>query len=321
MNKKIGCFILSCLLLAGCSSKDYIMVKYGAMDSVTTNNDEKYIEASVSDTFSKDLAIVTDEMNHMQDPLINAEASLIVNNTKNEVIFSNNAYEKMYPASITKILTALVVLNHGNMTDTVVISKNATSITEVGAKLVGFKEGDQVNLESLLEVFLLYSGNDAGIALAEHIAGTVEEFAKMMNDTAKSLGAVHSNFVNPHGLHDDNHYTTAYDLYLIFNELTEYDEFLSIINKDKVVLSYLNEDNKYINKEFQTTNRYIKGVESAPVGITVVGGKTGTTGKAGNCLILYSKDNDDNAYISVLMKVGSGNSLYAQMTRLLEMIP
>lgn len=321
MKKKLIGTVLTCVLLTGCGSSYNSLLPYEANSNMAQNNDGKYMSADVSEFFANDLTIITDEYNHMSDNAINATAALIVNSTKNEVIFANNVYEKLYPASITKIMTALVVLKNADLEDTVTISYNASHIKESGAKLVGFKEGDQVELGTLLELLLLYSGNDAGIAIAEHVGGSEEGFAKMMNDTAKSLGAVHTNFVNAHGLHDDNHYTTAYDLYLIFNELIEFDKFLSIINLTKVTATYLDASNRYIEKEITTTNRYLKGTEDVPSGVTVVGGKTGTTEKAGNCLILYSKDDNNDSYISIILQADNGNSLFSQMTRLLEMIP
>lgn len=321
MKKKLIGIVLSCALLSGCGASYNSLLPYEGFSNTTQSNDGKYMRADVTDFFASDLTVITDEYNHMTDYAINSTSALIVNSSKNEVIFSNNIYEKMYPASITKILTALVVLQNADLSDTVTVSYNASHITESGATLMGLKEGDQVKLETLLEALLICSGNDAGIAIAEHVGGSEEGFAKMMNETAISLGAVHSNFINAHGLHDDNHYTTAYDLYLIFEELLEYDKFLSIINKMKVTATYLDASNRRIEKEFDTTNRYLKGTEATPEGITVIGGKTGTTSKAGNCLILYSKDENDNSYISVILQAGSGNSLFAQMTRLLEMIP
>ncbi len=321
MKKKLISTVLICALLTGCGSSNNLLLPYETNSDVAQSNDYKYMSADVSDFFASDRTIITDEYNHMSDNAINATAALLVNSTKDEVIFANNVYEKLYPASITKIMTALVVLKNADLADIVTISYNASHITESGAKLVGFKEGDQVELGTLLELLLLYSGNDAGIAIAEYVGGSEEGFAKMMNDTAKSLGAVHTNFVNAHGLHDDNHYTTAYDLYLIFEELIEYDKFLSIINLTKVTATYLDASNRYIEKEFTTTNRYLKGTEDVPDGVVVVGGKTGTTYKAGNCLILYSKDDNNNSYISIILQADSGNSLFSQMTRLLEMIP
>lgn len=321
MKKRIISIVLSFTLLTGCGTSFNSLLPYEGNNSSTLNNDGKYMSADVSEYFAKDLAIITDEYNYMSDDAINATSALIVNSSKNEVVFANNVYERLYPASITKILTALVVLKNADLSDTVTVSYNASHITESGAKLIGLKEGDQVKLETLLEILLVYSGNDAGVAIAEHVGGSEKGFAKMMNETAKSLGAVHSNFINAHGLHDDNHYTTAYDLYLIFNELIEYDKFISIINETKVTATYLDASNRYIEKELTTTNRYLKGTQEAPEGVTVVGGKTGTTNKAGNCLILFSKDGNNNSYISIILHADSGNSLFSQMTHLLEMIP
>jgi D-alanyl-D-alanine carboxypeptidase len=279
-----------------------------------------FTQSKVADFFAEDLCVIPDKLNHMNDSAITATSALIVNSSKDKVIFAHNIYERMYPASLTKLVTALVVLKNADLSDTVTISKNAASITESGAKLCGFKEGDKIQLEALLNSLLVYSGNDAGLAIAEHVGGSQEGFAKMMNETAKEVGAVHSNFVNPHGLHNDNQYTTAYDLYLIFNELLMYDKFVSIINQASYTATYTDSLNQTVKKEFLNTNRYLKGTETAPKGITVIGGKTGTTDKAGNCLVLNSKDNEENSYISVILHADSGDSLFHQMTSLLEMI-
>ena len=116
-------------------------------------------------------------------------------------------------------MTALVVLKKGELTDSVTVSYNASHIPVAGAKVCGFEEGDVITMDALLHCLLIYSGNDAGIAIAEHMSGSEENFVRIMNSEAKRIGASHTNFVNSHGLHDDNHYTTAYDMYLIFNEL------------------------------------------------------------------------------------------------------
>lgn len=289
-----------------------------------TNTDGLNLSADTSedtpDFFASDLAVIPDELNHMSDPAITAESSLIINDTDNKVIYANNVYERLYPASLTKLITTLVVLEKADLNDMVTVSYNASHITESGAKLCGFKEGDTIKLEDLLYAFLIYSGNDAGVAIAEHVGGTIGGFAKMMNQAAKDAGAVHSNFVNPHGLHDDNHYTTAYDLYLIFHQLVQYDKFLSIINNSEYTVTYKDAAGNPVTKTFLTTNRYLKGQEKAPEGVTVLGGKTGTTSKAGNCLILYSKDKNNKDYISLVLKADNSNSLFSQMTDLLKMI-
>ncbi|MBB5193752.1 D-alanyl-D-alanine carboxypeptidase family protein [Anaerocolumna cellulosilytica] len=319
MNKKIMIAVLSLTFLTGCSNSKQILVPYNEADSLAGFDIQAGVETA--NLFASDLTIIPDELNHMSDTAVSATSALIVNATDDTVVYANNVYERMYPASLTKIITALVVLQKANLNDTVTVSYNASHITESGAKLCGFKEGDKIKLGDLLDSFLIYSGNDAGIAIAEHVAGSEEAFAKLMNEAAKNVGAVHSNFVNSHGLHNDNHYTTAYDLYLIFNELIQYDEFVKIINTTDVTLNYTDSNGQEQVKNFLTTNRYLKNTEKSPEGITVVGGKTGTTSKAGNCLILYSKDNKDKEYISLILQAENGDSLFSQMTRLLEMIP
>lgn len=320
MKKKLISTILVAAILTGCSNKPNVLLTYSEIN----NNRYQYDlsnNINMAEFFATDLTVIPDDLNHMQNSDINATSSLIINTSDDEVLYSNNVYERMYPASLTKLITALVVLKHADLNDMVTISYNASHITESGAKLCGFKEGDKVKLEALLNSLLIYSGNDAGIAIAEHVGGSEEGFAKMMNETAKSIGGVHSNFVNAHGLHDDNHYTTAYDLYLIFNELLMYDKFVSIIKQPSYTIHYTDKNNNSKEEQFLNTNRYLRGIESAPEGITVVGGKTGTTSKAGSCLILYSKDKKNKSYISLIMQASDGNSLFSQMTKLLGMIP
>lgn len=320
MKKKLTCMLLSLTLLSGCSNSSNALLYYSDNQNLTESNLEYSAGTEVADYFAKDLAVITDSQNHMAESDIPATSALLVNATDNTVLYANNVYERLYPASLTKLITALVVLKNANLKDTVTVSYNASHITESGAKLCGFKEGDKINLKTLLNCLLVYSGNDAGVAIAEHVGGSVEKFAKMMNETAVSAGAVHSNFVNPHGLHDDNHYTTAYDLYLIFNELLTYNEFISIINQANYTAVYKDASGQDVTKELANTNRYLKGTEETPEGITVIGGKTGTTTKAGNCLIISSKDSKNNTYISLLLKAENGDSLYDQMTLLLDKI-
>ena len=118
----------------------------------------------------------------------------------------------MYPASITKVMTSLIAIKYGNLEDQVTVTEDAV-ISESGATLCGIKPGDTLTLEQLLYGLMLPSGNDAGAAIAIHMAGSIDAFADMMNEEAKRLGATDTHFMNPHGLHDEDHYTTAYDLY------------------------------------------------------------------------------------------------------------
>lgn len=318
-NKLLVFLLFACLTFGGCQKTSEELLAYN--DENVLNNSAISTEIAESEFFAKNLAIITEEENQGNNSDITSEASLLVNITNNEVVYGNNVYEKLYPASLTKLMTALIVLRYGELSDTVTISYNASHITESGAKLCKFNEGDIISMEVLLNSLLIHSGNDAGIAIAEHIAGTEEDFSKMMNEESLKIGAVDTNFTNSHGLHDDNHYSTAYDLYLIFNQLVQYDTFLSIIDSLTYTAVYSDKDNKEISKTFTSTNLYLNETSEELEGLetlNIIGGKTGTTSKAGNCLILLTKDSNQNAYISLLLKAGNRSELYSQMSHLLS---
>lgn len=306
------------LLLSGCAGNK-VMIPYSSdTNSMTLAELDKGGESQL---FAADLSVIPLGEDKGADKKLTAESVLLVDSTDNEVVYADNIYQKMYPASITKIVTALVALKNSDLEDIVTISHNAANIKEPGAKLCGFKEGCTITMRELLTAFLVYSGNDAGVAIAEHIAGSVDKFAEMMNEEAKEIGATHSHFVNPHGLHDDNHYTTAYDIYLFFHELVKnYGSFVDIISQGIVKIEYKGPDGSYASRTFSSTDRYLVGTQTAPEGVTVIGGKTGTTGLAGSCLVLYSEGENTHKYISVILKAATGDALFSQMNDLLSKI-
>lgn len=311
------CCLAACLTVTGCGTQKNELLDYhveiSEADMAFGNNgmEQNYL--------SDDICVIPKaEQTKEKDMVMSSKASLIVNDTDSKMLYADNIYQKVYPASITKIVTALVALKYGNLDDVVTISYNASHITEYGAKLCGFAQGDQIVLRDLLSSFLVCSGNDAGIAIAEHISGSVPAFAKLMNKEVKRLGAVQSHFVNPHGLHDRKHYTTAYDLYLIFHELTKNQTFLDIVSQPYYIARFKGKDKKKKKLYFTSTDRYLIGRAQAPSGIRVIGGKTGTTFDAGSCLILYSQGQNDTHYISVVLKADGGESLYTQMNHLLQ---
>lgn len=273
-------------------------------------------QLSEKDFFAKELVIIPEEEDAGDNDLISAKAALLINVTDNKLLYSKNVYERLYPASLTKLVTALVVLKRGELTDSITVSHNASHISDPGAKTCGLKEGDVISLETLLKSLLVYSGNDAGIAIAEHVGGSEEQFVKLMNEEAKQIGAVHSNFVNSHGLHNEDHYTTAYDIYLIFHELIQYDTFRSIININSYTAIYYDKDGNPKEKTFPTTNLFLSGEKELPETLSMIGGKSGTTSKAGNCLILLTKDEEENYYISLILKASSQEELYSDMLQL-----
>lgn len=241
---------------------------------------------------------------------------------REKVLYADSIHEKLYPASLTKLMTALVALEHGNLDDEVVVSrKTAAASFPIYAQVCGLKEGDVWSLRDLLYALLLYSGNDAASTIAEHIASSEDEFVKMMNDKSREILATNTHFMNPHGLHDDNHYTTAYDLYLIFNECLKHDDFVEMISQKKLIAKYKDKDGNIKSREFQPTNLYAKKAVPEPANATIVGGKTGTTDEAGNCLILLEYDKAKNPYVSIVMGANGKSRLYQKMTSVIEAIP
>lgn len=317
MLLKKRCFILFLItvsLLGGCKkSSDYFLSYQDRAASVVN---DLGIKLSENDFFAKELVILSEEEDGRNPDLVSSKAAFLADVTENKAIYSKNVYEKLYPASLTKLMTALIVLKRGELSDSVTISYNASHIPDAGAKICGFEEGDVITLEALLHCLLIYSGNDAAIAVAEHVGGSEDNFVRLMNEEAGRIGASHSNFENPHGLHEETHYSSAYDLYLIYNELIQYDTFLSIIGQSSYTVSFTGMDGSPKQKTFDTTNLYLSGEKEAPEGITILGGKTGTTYKAGNCLVLLYRNRKEHLYISLILKASDRDSLYSDMMQL-----
>ncbi len=282
---------------------------------------EKSTGNDATDFFASDLCVSQEDvvLENIDASMVNGAGLFDIKNKK--VIYGSNLHEAFYPASITKVLTAYIVLKDVeagklSLTDKVPISVN-TVINESGVVPSIFLQGDTVTLEQALNFFLMRSDNGTGVALAELAAGSVEEFAKRMNEEAKALGATNSNFVNPHGLTHKNHYTTIYDLYLIFNAAVQYDTFLDIIQKSTYETTVVGADGKPRVIECHAMHHYATGKVEVPEGAVVLGGKTGTTRAAGNCLILYSYDQESNPYITVVLGAQDRDTLYVKMSELL----
>ena len=254
------------------------------------------------------------------DDAVTAQAGALFDVTDSSVIYGKNIYDQMYPASITKVMTAIIAIEEGNLSDAVTANDDVV-IHEAGASMAGIKPGDTFTLEQLLYGLMIPSGNDAANAIADHIAGSTDAFVEKMNAKAKELGATHTHFVNANGLHSTDHYTTAYDLYLIFNECIKYDDFVKIIMAKSHTAKVTGNDGTIRSITWEPTNFYATGDAKKPDNVTVIGGKTGTTQLAGNCLILLTKDKNDHPYISIVMKADTKPLLYKDMTAIVEAIP
>ena len=304
------------LCLSGCS--------VGLKDAYSLKERIPSIEASfaaeeeAAKGFASDLCVISDEGSFNPED-VTSQAGALFDLTDREVLYSKDAFEKLYPASITKVMTALIAIKYGNLEDQVTVTEDAV-ITETGATLCGIQPGDTLTLEQLLYGLMLPSGNDAGAAIAIHMSGSIDAFADKMNEEAKRLGATDTHFMNPHGLHDEDHYTTAYDLYLIFNEALKYPEFRTVTGSTAYTANYTNKAGESISKTWRGGNWYLTGEHETPEGLTVFSGKTGTTKAAGYCLIMAENDDEDREYISVVMKADSRPGLYDNMTNIISKI-
>ena len=213
--------ILCMSLLTGCGNVAYTF-PYDVNSSVSSFNVLAGTGAGRAEPFAADLCVVTeDQTGDGSVDMSQASAAVLFDVNNKKVLYSKNAHERLYPASLTKVMTALVALQNASP-DTVLTATDSVKITESGAQLCGLKAGDTMTLDQALHILLMYSANDAAMLIAENIGGSVDHFVEMMNEEAQRLGATNTSFANPHGLSDDNHYTSAYDLYLIFNDCLLY---------------------------------------------------------------------------------------------------
>lgn len=275
--------------------------------------------SSSTHLFSTNLA-VTDETNIGTENVDSQVASGagVFNISQKKVTYAQNIYEKLYPASTTKILTALVAIKYGDLDQVITVSENACDQAS-DSSVANLNPGDQMTLRDLLYGLILRSGNDAAVAIAEGVSGSVDAFVELMNQEATSLGATNSHFVTPNGLHDADHYTTVYDMYLIFNAAIQYNEFMTILQTSTYNVFYTTSDGTQTSQTWNTTNHYLTGAETAPSGITVIGGKTGTTGQAGYCLVLLSKNENNEQIISIVFDADARTNLYYLMNQILDL--
>ena len=212
-------------------------------------------------------------------PNISAKNAIAIEASTGRIIYEKDANTKVPMASTTKIMTAIVALEQNLPTDTVVVSNNAAW---TGGSNVALKKDDEIQLSELMYGLMLNSGNDAAVAIAEHTSGTVEEFAKLMNQKAKEIGAFSTNFVTPHGLDSKDHYSTAYDMAIITKYALENPTIQKLVSTSHYTMKFKNGK----TKQLSNTNPLLSFYQGAN------GVKTGYTGLAGKCLVASAKRND-----------------------------
>ncbi|WP_418790620.1 D-alanyl-D-alanine carboxypeptidase family protein [Phosphitispora sp. TUW77] len=226
-------------------------------------------------------------------PQVSGKAAVLMDAISGEILYSYKADVSLPPASTTKILTGIIAIERTKLTDIVTSGKNPTLVIP---SAIGLHEGETITMENLLYSLFLKSANDAAVAVAEHIAGSVPGFSELMNKKARELGAVNSNFVNPHGLPDPNHYTTAHDLAVIARYAMRNPVFREFVStKVKVIPRADDSDIKWL----QNSNKLLWRSKEA------IGIKTGYTSEAKNCLVAAAAKGDQEMIAVVLGEPGS----------------
>ena len=305
-------------VLAGCGSKapddSYQIYTSSAKAGLIAPVDA----APASSLFATDLCVGgTENSDDTARAVDTAETAGVFDLTRQKINFAKNLYERRHPASTTKILTAYLALKYGDPDDIVTVSSTAAAIPS-DSSVCGLKVGDRISLKNLLYGLMICSGNDAANAIAEHISGSTSAFAELMNEEAKKLGATTSHFLNAHGYPEDNHYTTAYDLYLIFSAAIRDETFKEIISHGTVDVTYENAAGEPVNAKWENTDWFMTGAASLPSGFTPLGGKTGSADSSGYCLVLYSERDDGTELLSVILKSVEKPALYQGMRQMLD---
>lgn len=231
-----------------------------------------------------------------------ARAACVLEMKTGRVLFAHNMHDRLPMASTTKVMTALLALELGDPAAAVTCSENAFGVSGTSIYLA---QGETLSLSDMLLGLMLASGNDAAVAISEHIAGTVDAFAAMMNARAKVIGAVNTNFTNPHGLPDDHHYTTAYDLALIAREAMGNEAFRKLVSTSRATIPW---EGRSYGRQLKNKNRLLTDYPGA------TGIKTGFTSKAGRCLV-FGAVRDGMELVGVVL--GCGN-WFDEAERLLD---
>lgn len=253
------------------------------------------------------------------EPDISAEAAILIEIDSGEILYEKNANAPMYPASTTKIMTALLALEHLNLEDKITVPEDMGLADGSAMYLL---PGEVFTVRELLDGLLVKSANDAAVLLARTISGDIQSFATLMNQRAKDIGCTNTSFANPNGLHDPSHTISAHDMALIAREAMKNATFRELVSQVNVTLDETPQtpEKRYFrntNRFLWSTSKIIYNNEYIPIKYEVVDGiKTGYTGEAGNCLVSSGKKNDIRV-ISVVFKA-SGYNVYRDSRLLLD---
>ena len=239
-------------------------------------------------------------------PSVNAESAILMDLSSGAILYEKNAHKEQYPASITKIMTTLLAIENCSMGEIVTFSHDAVFGIEMGSSHIGIDEGEKLTVEQSLYAIMLASANEVSWGVGEHVAGTLSDFADMMNERAKELGCLNTHFVNANGLHHDDHYTTAHDMALIAREAMQYETFRKITATKRYIIPPTNKhdvDNIFLNHhQMLMGNNYPQYKYEY-----CTGGKTGYTSKAGSTLVTFAKKGDMELVCVVMRANGAAS--------------
>jgi len=256
----------------------------------------------------------------LTEPTINAKGAILAEGTSGTILFEQNADDRLYPASTTKLMTALIALEYGNPSDIVTVNASALEELPGMGSSVYLIAGEEIAFMDLMRYILIGSGNDACNAIAEHVSGNIADFVALMNNKAAALGCTNTHFTNPHGLHDDNHFTSARDLLLIAQCAMENETIAQLVAETSVTLPVTNKHAKTTLK--YTTNHLLSRQSNGDYYYEeAIGIKTGTTTPAGLCLVAAAQSGDLIYYTVILgSSKGEDGTLgnFAETIRLFE---
>lgn len=239
-----------------------------------------------------------------EPPQLLAEAAILMDSSTEKILYSKDSDKKMYPASTTKILTAILVLENCNLEDVVTVQNEAIASIPSGYAVASLQVGERLTVMQLLQVMLVHSANDAANVLAFHVSGSIEKFAELMNNRVAELGLINTHFVNPSGVHHENHYSTAYDLAIIMKYCMKNSTFRSLSSLKHCTIPATDKSEERV---FITTNDLLRfnnhEVASNYYYKYAIAGKTGFTTQAKNCLVSVS-NKENLELICVVLSVG-----------------
>ena len=235
-----------------------------------------------------------------------------------EAVYARRVYQKVYPASLTKMMTAILALENASLNETVTMSKSDFDLEE-GSQVSALEVGDTLTMDTLFHLLVIYSANDAAMAIARTVGGDVPHFVEMMNERAKELGMTGTHFTNPTGLHDPEMVTTPYDVYLMMRQAYSYQRYLNVSQMAEYTAEAVGSDGIKRTFYHASTDQYLTLERTLPADMRILASKTGTTDQAGSCLALVVQNEYGVPYIAIVMGAWDKDLLYGNMTTLLEM--